>query len=154
MSIFAPYLAGNHTCLILFMISFMGIIFVDVASSDICDEDREKRDYVRSISRMNTVRFRLVQTLLESNSHVLNHTSKKFELPWSLILKEHFMYMEGFLKRLLHTTSRYLYFVFPSNFWKYPRFGFPDNIQLFYTFLCFSHSYLAVCMSWFFGLLP
>jgi hypothetical protein len=72
MSIFAPYLAGNHTCLILFMISFMGIIFVDVASSDICDEDREKRDYVRSISRMNTVRFRLVQTLLESNSHTSN----------------------------------------------------------------------------------
>jgi hypothetical protein len=28
---------------------------VDVVSSDTCDEDREKRDDVRSISRMNTM---------------------------------------------------------------------------------------------------
>jgi hypothetical protein len=28
---------------------------VDVVSSDTCDEDREKRDDVRSISRMNTI---------------------------------------------------------------------------------------------------
>jgi hypothetical protein len=30
------------------------IILVDISSSDICDKDREKRDDVRSISRMNT----------------------------------------------------------------------------------------------------
>jgi hypothetical protein len=43
-------------------------VFVDVVSSDICDEDQEKRDYARSISRMNTAGFRLVQALSESNS--------------------------------------------------------------------------------------
>jgi hypothetical protein len=37
-------------------------------SSDICDEDLEKCDYARSISRKNMARFRLVQALLESNS--------------------------------------------------------------------------------------
>jgi hypothetical protein len=42
--------------------------FVDVVSSDICDEDREKHDYARSISRMKTVRFRLVHTLSKGNS--------------------------------------------------------------------------------------
>jgi hypothetical protein len=37
-------------------------------SLDICDEDQEKRDYARPILRRNTVRFRLVQTLSESNN--------------------------------------------------------------------------------------
>jgi hypothetical protein len=41
---------------------------VDVVSSDICDEDQEKHDYGRSISRRNTLRFRLVQALSKSNS--------------------------------------------------------------------------------------
>jgi hypothetical protein len=45
---------------------------VSVVSSDICDEDREKHDYTRLISRRNTMRFRLVQTLSESNSHTSN----------------------------------------------------------------------------------
>jgi hypothetical protein len=35
--------------------------------SDICDEYREKRDYIRSISRSNTMRFRLIHFLLKSN---------------------------------------------------------------------------------------
>jgi hypothetical protein len=39
------------------------IITVDVVSSDVYDEDQEKRDYVRSISRRNKAGFRLVQTL-------------------------------------------------------------------------------------------
>jgi hypothetical protein len=37
-------------------------------SSDICDKDWEKRDYARSISWMNTVRFRPVQALSKSNT--------------------------------------------------------------------------------------
>jgi hypothetical protein len=41
---------------------------VDVMSSDTCDEDREKRYYARSISRRNTTRFRLVQSLSRRNS--------------------------------------------------------------------------------------
>jgi hypothetical protein len=42
-------------------------VSVDVVSSDIYDKDREKRDYARSISRMNTTRFRSVQSLSKSN---------------------------------------------------------------------------------------
>jgi hypothetical protein len=41
---------------------------VDVMSPDTCDEDREKRYYARSISRRNTTRFRLVQSLSRRNS--------------------------------------------------------------------------------------
>jgi hypothetical protein len=41
---------------------------VDVMSSDTCDEDREKRYYERSISRRNTTRFRLVQSLSRRNN--------------------------------------------------------------------------------------
>jgi hypothetical protein len=44
------------------------IYILDVMLSDICDEDRKKCDYVRSISRRNTMMFRLVQALSESNS--------------------------------------------------------------------------------------
>jgi hypothetical protein len=45
------------------------MLIVDIVSLDICDEDQEKRDYTRSISKRNTTRFRLVQALLKSNSH-------------------------------------------------------------------------------------
>jgi hypothetical protein len=45
-----------------------GYPLVNVMSSDIYDEDREKHDYVRSISRRNTTIFILVQALSESNS--------------------------------------------------------------------------------------
>jgi hypothetical protein len=45
---------------------------VDVVSSYICDDDREKRDYAKSISRKNTVGFRLVQALSKSNSHIFS----------------------------------------------------------------------------------
>jgi hypothetical protein len=34
------------------------IVTIDVVSSDIYDEDQEKHDYTRSISRINTVMFR------------------------------------------------------------------------------------------------
>jgi hypothetical protein len=44
------------------------MLIVDIVSLDICDEDRKKRDYTRSISNRNTMRFRLVQALLKSNS--------------------------------------------------------------------------------------
>jgi hypothetical protein len=39
------------------------VICVDVLPSDICVENRDKCDYIRLISRMNTMRFRLVHTL-------------------------------------------------------------------------------------------
>jgi hypothetical protein len=45
-----------------------GCRIIDVVPSDLCDEDQEKYDYARSISKRNTMRFRLVQTLSESNS--------------------------------------------------------------------------------------
>jgi hypothetical protein len=38
------------------------------------DYDREKRDDVRSISRMNTARFRLIQALSRSNSLTYSFT--------------------------------------------------------------------------------
>jgi hypothetical protein len=50
----------------------MYLIIVDVVSLNICDEDRKKHDYVRSISRSNTARFRLVQTFLKNNSPTCN----------------------------------------------------------------------------------
>jgi hypothetical protein len=39
---------------------------------DIFDEDQEKHDDARSISRRNTVRFRLVQALSKSNCPTSN----------------------------------------------------------------------------------
>jgi hypothetical protein len=57
---------------------------VDVMSSDIFDEDQEKCDYARSISRENTTRFRLVHTLLKSNSltfSIVVLCCEKFGLP-------------------------------------------------------------------------
>jgi hypothetical protein len=36
--------------------------------SHICDDDGEKYNYARSISRLNIIKFRLVQTLSMSNS--------------------------------------------------------------------------------------
>jgi hypothetical protein len=44
------------------------VLCIDVVSSDICDEDQEKCNYARSISKMNTMRFRLVHALSESKS--------------------------------------------------------------------------------------
>jgi hypothetical protein len=41
---------------------------VDVISSDTCDKNREKYDDARLISKMNTVSFRLVHTILKSNN--------------------------------------------------------------------------------------
>jgi hypothetical protein len=38
-----------------------------LVSSDICDEYRKKRDYTRSISRSNTMRFRSIHFLLKNN---------------------------------------------------------------------------------------
>jgi hypothetical protein len=37
---------------------------------------------------------------------LLNHMSRKLELLSSLILKEHDMYMDSFLRQLLHIISR------------------------------------------------
>jgi len=42
-----------------------------------------------------------------------NHMSRKLELLSSPILKEHTMYMDSFLRQLLHIISRYLLFPFP-----------------------------------------
>jgi hypothetical protein len=44
-------------------------IGVDVMSSDICDEYRENHDYIKSMSRKNMVKFRLVQAPSKNNSH-------------------------------------------------------------------------------------
>jgi len=44
---------------------------------------------------------------------LLNHMSRKLELLSSPILKEHAMYMDSFLRQLLHIISRYLLFPFP-----------------------------------------
>jgi hypothetical protein len=43
-------------------------VSIDDVSSDICDDDRKKRDYAKSISKKNTVGFKLVQSLSKSNS--------------------------------------------------------------------------------------
>jgi hypothetical protein len=45
------------------------LVFIDVSSSNIYQEDQEKYCKARSISQINTVVFILVQTLLKSNSH-------------------------------------------------------------------------------------
>jgi hypothetical protein len=44
-------------------------IGVDVVSLDICDEYREKHDYIKSMSRKNMVEFRLIQPPSKNNSH-------------------------------------------------------------------------------------
>jgi RNA recognition motif-containing protein len=55
------------------------LLTVDV-SSDIEDEDREKCGDTRSISQMNTVGFRLVQTLFKSNNPVFSFAVLYYEI--------------------------------------------------------------------------
>jgi hypothetical protein len=60
-------------------------VSVDVVSLDTHDDDRKKHDYAKSISRMNTTMFRLIQTLSKNNnptSSIVVLCCRKIGCPW------------------------------------------------------------------------
>jgi hypothetical protein len=66
------------------LVLLVALVFIDVVSSDICDEDREKRDYARSISK-KTWRgldwFSLSRRVITLRSVLMYYTVKKLVAP-------------------------------------------------------------------------